>query len=320
MAFSAPHWAVLKRPAFRSSWAFSTTGPLSLLQEDVGVPGAALPVAVRGPHRGLEALDALLQAWMARIEEGLLDLLLIELLLHFLECLERLRGVIAGADHEVETLAIGFPLLVTGVTGDGRGGAERADQVGDAPQDRNPTKGHVHRREESRLVLGAPEVPDAVPVRDVHHLVPEHGRQLSLVVQAREETRVDVQRPVRHGERVEPGILHDRDPKGDDLQHRGRLKLAGNAGPIRVQLGVPVERATRVELLLLLLHSRPHPLLVLFQAHVRVPDRRKRARCAGDEDEAEKTRDEGALHFSTRGKFTRVTSTKLEAPWGSRRS
>src|SRR5438034_1097718 len=137
-------------------------------------------------------------------------------------------------------------------------------------------------------------------------------------LQPGEQAGVDVECPVRHGERVEPGVLHDGDPKGDRAQHSGRLELLGDFGEIRLQLRVPVDIPARLELLLLLLDPCPHPLLVRLQGHVRVPDRLEGGRRAGHQKEAQKDRDEGARHFPSLGKLTSVTSTKLAAPLGSR--
>ena len=71
-----------------------------------------------------------------------------------------------------------------------------------ADQDRSERGGGGHQVR-TRLVL---EAARDVPLRDVRHLVREHGRELALLVRLEQQPGVDADEPAGQGERVDRGV------------------------------------------------------------------------------------------------------------------
>ena len=151
--------------------------------------------------------------------------------------------------HDVDRRGVAPVAVVQGVRlrgGDRDGGGDRGDGQPDG------------------FVVGRALVAQHVPPIDVRHLVAEDGGELVLVLDARQQSGVDVDRAVRIGEGVESRVLDDAHPVVDlpVLRHAARRQADDDALQVGFEERVLIQRDFLEELLLLVPRLLPQRLLI----------------------------------------------------------
>ena len=225
-----------------------------------------LPQALRDDPRAI-VLDARVQRRVRPEEERLALLLLAKLLLQVGEELGSLAGIVSGVHDQPQSLVVGFRLQLARV----------AAHAGERRQGPDPGQDGIEAGGQGDMVLQIAPLADGVPVRRVGHLVCQDGRDLRLVVHAREHSGVQVDPPVGQRECVQVRVAHDADAKRNCREHRGGLDAVRHLVEVGLERRVGVDQASGLEPRLGLLRLPPEPALVFLQPE-RISARRREAR------------------------------------------